>query len=257
VALVDKLRPATLLLAVFAAWALALLGLGLMGLGGRFPHAADDPSLAPALPKFTLTKINSRLGAQSDYHEVADRPLMMAERRPVAISAAADTTTDFDAILTSVLITPGLKMAILTDNQGGASHRVRLGENVDGTAWRLVQLNPRQAIFEGPSGQRVMDLRVYNGIGGAPGTPLAAASSNLDENATPPPAPVAPPTAVNNPPPAPSPQAPMVAGVAPTSPEASAQPMTQEQQIDAIRKRIEARRAQARAEEIQEISGQK
>jgi len=251
---VDKLRPATLLLAVLAAWALALLALGFMGLGGRFPYAKDDPQLAPALPKFTLTKINARLGPQSDYHEVADRPLMMAERRPVAISAAADTTTDFDAMLTSVLITPTLQMAILTDNQGGASRRVRVGETVQGTAWRLVELHPRQAIFEGPSGQRVMDLRVYSGVGGAPGTPLAEVPAPITDNITPPsPAPPTP-AAANNPPRPANPQGPAIVGAQP-SPDA--QPMTQEQQIDAIRKRIEARRAQARAEEMQEISGQK
>jgi general secretion pathway protein N len=252
---VDKLRPATLLLAVLAGWAVALLGLALMGLGGRYPVAVDDIHLAPALPKFTLTKINARLGPQSDYHEVADRPLMMAERRPVAISAAADTTTDFDALLTSVLITPTLQMAILTDNQGGASRRVRVGETVQGTAWRLVELHPRQAIFEGPSGQRVMDLRVYSGVGGAPGTPLAAATPTTDDNAPPPPPPAPTGPVVANSPPPPSPQAPPIAS-APPAPESS-QPMTQEQQIEAIRKRIEARRAQARAEEMQDPTGQK
>ena len=250
----DNLRPATLLLAALAAWALLLLGLGFAGLGGRYPHAADDAHLAPALPKFTLSKINSRLGPMSDYQEVSDRPLMMAERRPVAIAAAADTTTDFDATLTSVLITPTLQLAILTDNQGGASRRVRVGENVEGTSWRLVQLHPRQAIFEGPGGQRVMDLRVYSGVGGVPGTPMAAAPTP-DENAQPVAPPPPPPPEVASMPPRPSNPAPPIAG--PTPDQAPAQPLTQEQQIDAIRKRIEARRAQARAEEMQEISGQK
>jgi general secretion pathway protein N len=230
-----------------------LLILALAGLGGRVQLAADDPSLAPALPKFALTKIDARLGPQSAYQEVADRPLMMVGRKPVVISAAADTTTDFDATLTSVLITPTLQMAILTDNQGGASHRVRVGESVEGTAWRLIELHPRQAIFEGPGGQRVLDLRVFDGVGGNAGTPLAqgaAPNSNVDAGA--PPAPPAPPVVVNNPPPAaaqPKPDAP-----APSTPDASQQ-LTQEQQVEAIRKRIEARRAQARAEEAQQASG--
>jgi general secretion pathway protein N len=253
---VDKFRPATLLLAVLAGWALLLLVLALMGLGGRVPYARDDVRLAPPLPKFTLTRINSRLGAQSDYHEVADRPLMMAERRPVAIAAAADTTTDFDAVLTSVLITPTLQMAILTDNQGGASRRVRVGENVQGTSWRLVQLNPRQAIFEGPSGQRVMDLRVYAGAAGIPGVPMAVMNAT-DENAQPPAAAAAaPPMPANAQPRTTNPPTPPIATASPNAPD-PAQPLTQEQQIDAIRKRIEARRAQARAEETQEQPGQK
>jgi general secretion pathway protein N len=78
-----------------------------------------------------------------------------------------------------------------------------------------------------------------------------------DENAQPPaPAMVAPPPAANAQPRMVGPSAPTVAGIPPGGPE-NAQPLTQEQQIDAIRKRIEARRAQARAEEIQELSGQK
>ena len=243
----DKLRPATLLLGVLVAWALALLVLALFGLGGRYQFAADNPALAPALPKFTLTRINSRLGAQSEYQEVADRPLMMAERRPVAITAAADTTTDLDAVLTSVMITPTLQLAILTDNQGGASHRVRVGENIEGTSWRLSQLNPRQAIFDGPTGQRVMDLRVYDGVGGAPATTLAAtgAPANADDNPA-----VSSPKAPGTPPPA-------AQASAIQQPTPDPAQMTQEQQVEAIRKRIEARRAQARAEEAQERPGQK
>jgi general secretion pathway protein N len=251
-----------LLLAVLAVWALALVVLGLLGLGGRFQLDADNPGMAPALRKFTLTRINSRLGPLADYQEVANRPLMLSERRPVAISAAADTSADFDAVLTSVLITPTLKMAILTDNQGGASHRVRVGEAVQGTAWRLVQLNPRQATFEGPTGQRVMDLRVYNGVGGAPVTPLAATGTpDVDNPAPQPPQPTdaapmpPPPVASIKPQVSPMPEAGKV-GVGPHPPN-EAQPMTQEQQIAAIRARIEARRAQARAEETQELSGQK
>lgn len=246
----DKLRPATLLIAVLTGWAVALLVLGLLGLGGRDFVAADNPRLAPALPQFTLTKINSRLGPLTDYHEVADRPLMMPERRPVAISAGPDAdTAGFDVQLTSVLITPTLQLAILTDNQGGASRRVRVGETVAGTSWRLISLEPRRATFESPAGQRVLELRVFNGAGAIPVTPLAEGAS-----------PDAAPAPETNVPPAVAARAP-VAKAEPEAPAPDAQPatepppQTQEQQIEAIRKRIEARRAQARAE--QEKSGQK
>jgi len=81
-----------------------------------------------------------------------------------------------------------------------------------------------------------------------------AAAPTPDEPAQPV-APPPPPPDVASMPPRPSNPAPPIAG--PTPDQAPAQPLTQEQQIDAIRKRIEARRAQARAEEMQEISGQK
>lgn len=254
----DRLRPTTLLLGAIAVWALAVLVLGLLGLGGRISLAPDNRNLAPALPHFTLTRIDSRLGPLSDYQQVADRPLLLVERRPVAISAGPNAdTSDFDVMLTSVLITPRLQMAILTDNQGGASRRVRVGETVAGTSWRLQQLQPRSATFESPAGERVLDLRVYDGSGGAPATAVApiaqgdagARGSNeasTETRATPPVA-----TASN-------PKAPMV-GIPMLGADNGQQqpPQTQEQQISAIRARIEARRAQARAEEIREVAGQK
>jgi general secretion pathway protein N len=244
----------TLLLATLAGWAVALLALALLGMGGRYMVAADNPRLAPALPQFALTKINSRLGPLSDYQEVANRPLMMPERRPVAISAGPGAdTAGFDVQLTSVLITPKLQMAILTDNQGGASRRVRVGETVAGTSWRLVELEPRRAVFESPAGQRSLDLRVFSGSP-MPVTPLAEGTPSGEAAAAPsPPAPTAEssirPQAVATED-ASSPPVPP-----PTVESAPAQ--TQEQQIEAIRKRIEARRAQARAEQAQEKPGQK
>lgn len=225
----DALRPSTLLWGTACLWALCVLGLALAGLGGHAPGAPAMTGAAP-LPPLKLVAAHSRLGSLDQYQEVGARPLLMPDRRPAPVAAAEGGSGDLDASLTSVLITPTLKLAILTDNQGGASRRVRVGETIAGTNWRLVDLQPRQALIESPAGQRRLDLRVYDGKTGAPPTPTgapAAAPASADAKVAPSPA--------ASPAPAPSP------------PAADNGNLTQEQQIEAIRQRIEARRKQLRA----------
>ena len=126
------------------------------------------------------------------------------------------------------------------------SYRVRVGETVQGSNWRLVQLEPRRAVIEGPSGQRVLDLRVFDGKGGEAPTQIAAANATRTT-----PEPSARTEQRRNggqgaPSPSSVPPSPPQA-----TPEASAQSapqVVQDEQVEAIRRRIEARRAQMRAE---------
>jgi general secretion pathway protein N len=243
---VESLRPLTLLLGGALLWALCLLVLALGGLGTRFATPTLESPLAP-LPKVSIAATRSRLGAWENYGEVASRPLMNEGRKPSVVTAVANdgASSELDVTLTSVLITSRLQLAVLTDNKDGSSRRVKLGEAVEGSNWRLVGLEPRQAVLEGPTGQRMLPLRVFDGSSGeAPTALTSSASANANEQAAqatqtgpaPPP---------RSPPPAP------VAQNAPPSPAVSRpdpNQMTQEQQVEAIRARIEARRAQMRAE---------
>jgi general secretion pathway protein N len=223
-------------LAATCLWAVMVLALALSGLGGRVAPLPDDPTGVPALPVVKLTPVTARLGESGEYVEVGERPLLIADRRPAAVGpVTGEGTAEIDVALTSVLITPRLQLAILTDNQGGLARRVRVGDQVPGTSWRLVQLEPRRAVLEGPGGQKNLELRVFNGMGGV------APPEIVNEEA---PAP-APDEATVDANAAPAPQ-PLPAGGAPSPTPNEA--LTQEQQIEAIRRRIEARRAQMRAE---------
>lgn len=241
----DALRPPTLLLGAVCLWALSLLLLAVVGLGSRFPEATNDIK-PPPLPVVSLTRGQSRLGPIGDYLEVGERPLLTVDRRPVAMIAMDGQAgaAELDVVLTGVLITPRLQLAILTNNSTSTSDRVRVGETVRGSNWRLVQLEPRKAVLEGPSGQRVLDLRVFDGKGGEAPTPIVASAS--PESASPggDAQGVQPqPQAIAKP----SPQSPPM----PAKPEVAAQlpaQVSQDQQVEAIRRRIEARRAQMRAE---------
>ena len=215
-------------------WALGVLILALSGLGSRVAPVAVN-QLPPRLPAVSLTRSQSRLGPLSDYVQVGQRPLMNENRQP-SVQVAVDggqAQAELDVVLTSVLITPRLQMAILTGSKDGTSRRVHVGDTVEGSNWRLVAVAPRSATLEGPGGQRSLELRVFDGRSGEAPTPTAG------KNAVAQPA-----TRPENPLPPPEPQP----GVDAAKPPPADPQVAQQQQIEAIRRRIEARRAQMRAE---------
>ena len=59
------------------------------------------------------------------------------------------------------------------------SQTVSVGAALEGdqSAWRLTELEPRRAVFEGPGGRSTMDLRVFDGQGGEPPTPIGQAGA--------------------------------------------------------------------------------
>lgn len=236
-----------MLLAGFVLWAGMVLLATFFGLGASFNPLPVDFSLAKPIPDVKIAQNKVVLGPIESYAEVGTRPLLMFDRRPGIVQAAPgdNSGAELDVTLGSVLITPNLKMAVFRENQGGAVRRVRLGDLIENSGWRLVQLEPRRAVLEGPTGQRSLDLLVFNGKGGEAPTPVAAASPSENANAQPnvASAPV---------------QAPPVESKPVTTTVASAsQNMTQEQQIEAIRQRIAARRAQMQADAAKAASDAK
>ena len=252
---IDAFGPRTWLLAALAGWALLAWVLALFGMGGQIRPLADDPSLVNALPKLPQ-QTPERLGPLAQYSEIAARPLLSQSRKPqpffIQGQEGVEQPQTFDFVLTSVLITPHLQMAILQPTQGGEGVRLKIGDApASAQGWRVAEIHPRSVVIEGPEGPRTLELRVFDGLSGQPpsASPVSPASG-------PPVQPPVPGTAVpppNSPvmttPSRPTPVSPAsTAGPVPPSgsqPQAEA-PMTTEQQMDAIRQRIEARRAQLR-----------
>lgn len=255
----DDAPPRTWLLAALAGWALIAWALALAGMGGRIGLLDEDPGLLRPLPPLRPAAAE-RLGPLGQYAEIAARPLFSTDRRPKPFSlqgASGEAQAgEFDYRLTSVLITPGLQLAILQPPDGSRSVRVRVGEAPEShPAWRLAALNPRSAVFESPEGERTLELRVFDGQGGQPPTPTAApvprpgapGMNNPADGSVPPARPIvdAPrPAAVPNPavPVPPPPPADAPAGDA-------AAPQTDQAQMEAIRQRIQARREQLRQQQ--------
>ena len=221
----DQAGPLTWLLVAAAGWALLLWLAALLGMGGQVadaePAASDAalPQPRPATP--------DRIGPLAQYSEAAARPLFTQDRRPRSFLATAPEgdgaaqNQSLDFILTGVLISPQVQLAVVQPTGGGNPQRVRVGKSPEGAAgWRLVEVQPRRAVFEGGGGQTTLELRTFG-------------ASDADREAIARAAPGA------RPPPAASDAAPTPA----TSPQ------NEQQRIEAIRKRIEARRAQIRAQQ--------
>lgn len=233
----DEAGPVTWLLAAGAGWALLLWIAALLGMGGRVdqakPASPDAPLPQPGPP------VRDRIGPLAQYTEAAARPLFTQDRRPRNFLATAPEgdnaaqSQSLDFILTGVLISPQVQLAVLQPSAGGESQRVRVGKSPEGAAgWRLVEVQPRRAIFEGAGGQSALDLRAFGQAGAPPAavpvdTPPARPSSPDAEAAA---------SAAN------------AAARAATDAAAPDVPNDQQARIEAIRKRIEARRAQLRAQ---------
>lgn len=258
---VEGISPRTWVLGTVAGWALVLWVLALAGMGSRVAHLPDDPSLVSRLPQLPPAPAE-RLGPLAQYANITVHPLFSTDRQPQPFFLTKEGDEDaqpaFDYVLTSVLITPTFKMAIVQPSEGGDSVRIKLGESADAQpAYRLTTINPRSAVFEGPDGEHTLELRVFDGSGGEPPTEIGSAGANAkraidanaDANADATAASAAP---ILKPKPAPKPvsrPAPQT-GAKPAQPptdnaDASAQP-TPEEQMESIRRRIEQRRAQLR-----------
>lgn len=255
----DDAGPRTWLLAAAAGWALAAWLLAAAGMGGRAEPLADDPGLLEALPPMRPSP-PLRLGPLGQYTAIATRPLFSENRKPQPffLQGEGEQTEDraFDYVLTSVLISPKLEMAILQPAEGGESVRVKLDQAPEShPAWRLVGLDQRSAVFEGPEGSRTLELRVYDGVGGERPTAVAPRDPRI---------PIAPPVtnrtgqqARRRAAAAPAAQPPEATGSEgelppPSEMDGADEPSgetTEQAQMDAIRARIEARRNQLRNEQ--------
>jgi general secretion pathway protein N len=238
----DQARPITWLLALVGAWAVLGWLLALAGMGAWIAPSEDDPVLGP-LPAQATSSLALRSSPLAQYAEVIARPLFAQDRRPhpFVLPSNADESTNssdaFDYVLSSVMMAPGFRMAIVEPAQGGTSITMRQGEAVDAIpGWRLVELQPRSAVFEGPGGRRALELRVWTRDGEA--VPATSART-IGAVTTAAPAPSAVAAETTN------------ASTAAMRPARASAPVTPQMQIDAIRERIEARRALLRQQAAQ------
>src|SRR5690606_38814803 len=245
----DTASARTWLLGAVAAWALCAWLLALLGMGRSVEPLDEDPALLQPLPQVARTP-KARLGPLAQYEEIARRPLFSDDRRPqpFVINPGDESAAKkgFDYVLTSVMIAPDFRMAILQPSEGGDPVRVKVGAAPEtAPGWRLVSLEPRLAVFDGPEGERKLQLRVFDGEGGIPPTPPAAPDGNVPDR----PSRRAPDMAGQQPPeqrPASVEEADAAPPAEDAAPEAKPDNRASAEQIEAIRKRIQERRAKLR-----------
>lgn len=217
----QRMRPSSLLLLALCVWSLEMAIIALAGLGSGYQLHPANPALAAPLPDLHFPAVHAEAASTAPALAAAERPLFSVDRRPQAVRVSAEAgQSELKLTLTGVIDTPTASIATFKDDGANKPLRARVGQVLDGHPdWRLVSVTARTALLEGPDGQLTLELRAFDGSGGqAPTpvttTPVASAASAANPAA---------PTATTTP-----------------TPDAAVA------QAEAIRARIQARRAQLR-----------
>ena len=144
------------------------------GLGDEYRLAPLDPGEGKAPPPAAPVRRAMVLKPFSNYEMLLQRPLFNEDRKPTPVEEEVSETPQatvaaLDAQLTGIILMPNTKLAMLRENSSGKGLRVRLGSELDGAlaGWKLVDLQPRKAVFEAP-GQGRQELELAVDKAGAP-----------------------------------------------------------------------------------------
>ncbi|EIL98648.1 general secretion pathway protein GspN [Rhodanobacter thiooxydans] len=129
----------------------------------------DAPRQPPPLPPIGRQAELPTPVPLPQYAQVWQKPLFSPDRKPAARAAGGSSLGDLG--LTGILLTPGLRMALLQDRNGDRQVRLREGETLPDGSVRLVELRPRSALFDSPAGRTELKLPA-----GAPIDPPRAAA---------------------------------------------------------------------------------
>lgn len=161
---------------------LGLLLLALLAGAGSGVHwlAPREAAPIPAAHRVALPPAAPLLS----YAAVWEHPLFSKDRKPMVSAATGSGVSLGDLELTGIILTPGLRMALLRDKSAGNKSsrevRVREGAALPDGSWTLVELQPRAAIFASGSGRTELKLPA-----GAPIDPLPAASTGASDQPPP------------------------------------------------------------------------
>ncbi len=231
-------RLLTLLMGCFCGWSLIVLLVVEAGLGARYGLHPDDPEQIAVPPSLRLDRAQSALSELSAYAEIGERPLFNPDRRPLPAVASDQpappvSAAPLEVLLTSVVLRGDTRVAQITDRRSNVSQTLKVGDALAGeqSAWKLVELAPRRAVFEGPGGRAEAELRVFDGQGGEAPTaaPVVASAEGVVREGGQEPAPDA-------------------QAAAAASGGQGAEAQTPEARAEMIRRRIEERRRQMREE---------
>jgi general secretion pathway protein N len=105
---------------------------------------------------------------------VWQKPLFSPDRKPVARAADGGSNLG-DLELTGIILTPGLRMALLHDKNGDKQVRLHEGEALPDGSVKLVEVRPRSALFDSSAGRTELKLPAGAPIDNKPPAPANTA----------------------------------------------------------------------------------
>ncbi|MBB3227898.1 general secretion pathway protein N [Luteibacter sp. Sphag1AF] len=190
-------------------------------LAATAPPAARPPALPPSVPLATFA-------------EVWQRPLFTSDRKPLVLADGDGEASNLgDLELTGIIMTPGLRIALLRDRSKDSTVRVREGALLEGR-WTLATLGARSATFDNGGERRELTLKVS-----APEALKDGPKRADGQNSPPPP----PPTILPAAPPVARVSSPGMTGPALPRPRQDDAAL-QQQRIEALKAAVQKRRAE-------------
>ena len=176
-------RLLLLLLGTAALWALLVLVLTWVGLGKRYSLHPEDLGRIEEVPAVELAGAVTHIPDMDRYAAISQRPLFSSDRLPFVGESSDDeepvaeevVLVPLDATLTGVIkIGKDTAIALIKGNKSGESQSVKVGDKLQGdlSIYRLIELEPRKAVFDGPRGRSELELETFSGKGGTPSTVL-------------------------------------------------------------------------------------
>lgn len=148
-------RQLTPILAAIAVLLGAVLLMLLLGIGAT-AHWNPPRTPAPLPPAGKSDSLPKPVPLQQ-FALVWQKPLFNPERKPVARAAAGGSSLG-DLDLTGIILTPGLRMALLHDRNGDKQVRLHEGESLPDGSVTLVEVHPRSALFDSSAGRTELKL---------------------------------------------------------------------------------------------------
>lgn len=159
----NGLTPARLVTYVLAGLCGLMLLLALvqsLGIGSGYQLEQPEAEGLDSALQEPLLVVQNNLAGFPEYSEIEQRPLFNADRRPQAVVVAETPVVQetappvpLNATLAGIVLTPAARVALVRNDSTQEVFRVREGMPLPGTlgAWRLKELQPRNAVFDGGS----------------------------------------------------------------------------------------------------------
>jgi general secretion pathway protein N len=184
---VNGLTPAKLITFVLAGLCGLMLLIALiqsLGIGSGYTLQAPEPEALDSALQEPLMVVQNNLADITAYNEIEQRPLFNADRRPQAVQVAETPVVQetippvpLNATLAGIVLTPAARVALVRNDATQEVFRVREGMPLPGDlgGWRLKELQPRDAVFDGGTqGEAMLKLDPADETPPAPPPPPVA-----------------------------------------------------------------------------------
>ncbi len=196
--MLDFRRNLLTTLLVIATGALVLTGGAAALLMGRPDVASIPPRGETEADEVQVDVPQTGLEDFSSYSAIVERPVFFSDRELPVVEAPGDEeevaldeeeeveeVKDLEAAVAGIVITPELKLAMVSDEQAGKTFVLREGMSLEGeqAAWKLETIEPRLVSFVSVDGRKT-DLELQVNTSGLTAPPSASSESEGQQQET-------------------------------------------------------------------------